>query len=145
MSGVVAIGTVLALRKAHAEAARLRVLEEQAVLERAAVHELESAEHRNNALTIWHGAIGKQLAQPAFVDLAAKWLVAREQSLAAAKLDLGIADQRRQRAGNDYAAAQARVMATEAIAGELDHQARKHKEGRQTALLEDLLLARRGR
>lgn len=145
MSNVVAIGTVLELRKAHAESARLRMLEEQVQLERAAAHEQETAEHRNSALTFWQDAVGEQLAQSVFVNMAAKWLVACEQSLAGARLDHRIADQRLRKAGDEYAAALAKVMATESIAGELESLMRKRKDERQMSLVEDLLLARRGR
>lgn len=145
MNDALAIGIILEMRRADAEAMRLCVISERAGLARAFDEERGAEDQRDGALATWQGMVSERLAQPAMVQLAARWVIGCEQKLAGARLDRSIAEQRHERADGEFAQSRAQVMATEALQAQLVDAAHRRDTERQMSEVEDLLRARRGK
>jgi len=142
MSNVGTVQTLVAIRAAQAEAARLEALTEAERKHAAEQEELQSVEARGAALDMWSEALLSRLSHPAFVRIASDWLLEKERELSQARLDRAIAERRQDQAQNEAGSARAKLLAITSLCDDLTRHDASRRAEKQMSELMDLVLAR---
>lgn len=127
-SSLRSMATIVRLRTAQCEAARADLLSAEQDLGRVIEAEERKKTSRDDAETGWRNLLGGRRPDPGMVGLAGSWLVARERDVAAAHLDVEIAERHRDATREALQQARARLDASTEAQSQRVRAAVRHRE-----------------